>query len=82
MADAYYHSLDNTCRGLIRALLFHMSVNVMNDYYNMLYGVDTSDVRGIKSHAMAEHRLGTINCSIANGNSLAALLIVGLMIKL
>ena len=44
LVNAYYHSLDNTCRDLIRALLLHMSVNVINDYYNAFYGVDTPDL--------------------------------------
>ncbi|MGC9153955.1 MAG: prenyltransferase [Vulcanisaeta sp.] len=37
---------------LIGALLLHMSVNVINDYYDTLYGVDTPDVLRYRPHAI------------------------------
>ncbi|MGC8607076.1 MAG: 1,4-dihydroxy-2-naphthoate octaprenyltransferase [Vulcanisaeta sp.] len=37
---------------LIGALLLHMSVNVINDYYDTLYGVDAPDVLKYRPHAI------------------------------
>ena len=55
-AYAYYlgYKINTTlfALALIGALLLHMSVNVINDYYDTLYGVDTPDVLRYRPHAI------------------------------
>ena len=58
LAAAYAHYLGyrinivSLALALIGALLLHMSVNVINDYYDTLYGVDTPDVLRYRPHAI------------------------------
>lgn len=58
LAAAYAHYLGyrinmaTLALALIGALLLHMSVNVINDYYDTLYGVDTPEVLRYRPHAI------------------------------
>ncbi|GAB6945739.1 1,4-dihydroxy-2-naphthoate polyprenyltransferase [Vulcanisaeta sp. JCM 14467] len=58
LAAAYAHYLGyrinvaSFALALIGALLLHISVNVINDYYDTLYGVDTPDVLRHRPHAI------------------------------
>ena len=61
---------------LIGALLLHMSVNVINDYYDTLYGVDTIDVLKYRPHAIF---MGIVNTRSMLNIGLA-LLITGSLI--
>ena len=82
LAAAYAHYLGYRINialftlALIGALLLHMSVNVINDYYDTLYGVDTPDVLRYRPHAIL---MGITNAKSMLNIGLALLITGSLM---